>query len=299
MNQIRIVFVINIHYLCFHKKTIKSLFTFKKLLSMRKITLLLSFIVCVMFAQAQTNLLKNPSFEEWSGGKPTEWLVPANSAHASAITVSEETTLVSNGSKAFKVVTDATQNPGYQQTIPVTPGKTYTIKIDYYIVSGDGTDARIWSNFKNGSTYFSDTELGTTLLGQLKGPGGTSSYFPDVKGSWQTYTVDVVAPANATDFAFEFRTYKTTTVIWDNMFFGEKGTGTGTSNPSEDALQAFVSGKNLMIKNAVEGSKVEIYSALGSKVQTSTLEDGKVSLDNLSKGLYVVRIGKKAQKFML
>ena len=75
---------------------------------------------------------------------------------------------------------------------------------------------------------------------------------------------------------------------------------TGTSNPSSsNELSAFVSGKNLMIKNAVEGSKVEIYSALGSKVQTSTLEDGKVSLDNLSKGLYVVRIGKKAQKFML
>jgi len=73
----------------------------------------------------------------------------------------------------------------------------------------------------------------------------------------------------------------------------------GVNNPSEDALQAFVSGKNLMIQNAVAGSKVEIYSALGSKVQTSTLEDGKVSLDNLSKGLYVVRIGKKAQKFML
>lgn len=73
----------------------------------------------------------------------------------------------------------------------------------------------------------------------------------------------------------------------------------GVNSPSADALQAFVSGKNLMIKNAVEGSKVEIYSALGSKVLTSTLEDGKVSLDNLSKGLYVVRIGKKAQKFML
>ena len=83
------------------------------------------------------------------------------------------------------------------------------------------------------------------------------------------------------------------------MFFGEKGTGTGTSNPSEDALQAFVSGKNLVIKNAVNGSTVEIFSALGSKVQTSVLEDGRVSLENLSKGLYIVRIGKDTKKFML
>ena len=82
-------------------------------------------------------------------------------------------------------------------------------------------------------------------------------------------------------------------------FENSKKSNYENNNTSEDALQAFVSGKNLMIKNAVEGSKVEIYSALGSKVLTSTLEDGKVSLDNLSKGLYVVRIGKKAQKFML
>ena len=74
---------------------------------------------------------------------------------------------------------------------------------------------------------------------------------------------------------------------------------TGINDVTADALQAFVSGKNLVIKNAVNGSTVEIFSALGSKVLTSTLEDGKVSLDNLSKGLYVVRIGKKAQKFML
>lgn len=264
---------------------------------MKKITLLMAFVACIVLAQAQTNLLVNPSFETWSGGVPTGWLVPANPAHATAITVSEETTLVTNGSKAFKVVTDGTQNPGYQQTIPVTPGKTYTISIDYYIVSGDGTDARIWSNFKAGTTYFSDTDLGATLLGQLKGPGGTTSYFTDVKGSWQTYTVDVVAPANATDFAFEFRTYKTTTVIWDNMFFGERVTG--LNDLSVEPLQAVVSGKDLLVKNATDGSIVEIYSAVGSKVQSSVLENGKINLNDLSKGMYVVRVGKLAQKIML
>lgn len=265
---------------------------------MKKITLLLSFIACVAFTQAQTNLLQNPSFEEWASGKPTGWLVPANEAHASAITVTEETTLVSNGSKSFKVVTDGTQNPAYQQTIAVTPGKTYTINIDYYVVSGDGTDARIWSNFKNGDTYLSDAALGNELLGKLKGPGGTSSsYFADEKGAWKTYNVDVVAPADVTHFAFEFRSYKNSTTIWDNMFFGEKTSGFN----SIDALKfkAVVVGNDLQIKNVANGATVEIFSALGSKVQTSVLENGKVSIDNLSKGMYIVRVGKNTQKFML
>lgn len=263
---------------------------------MKKITLLLSFVACIAFTQAQ-NLLKNPSFETWADGKPTEWLVPANASHQSAITVTEETTMVNNGTKSFKVVTDGSQNPAYQQTVAVTPGKTYTIVMNYYIVDGDGTDVRIWSNFKKGDTYMSDSELGSALLEKLKGPGGTSSYFPDEKGAWKNYTVDVVAPADVTHFAFEFRSYKNTTTIWDNMFFGEKTTGFNAAEASK--FKAVVYGTDLLIKNVNNGAAVEIFSALGSKVQTSVLENGKVSLDNLSKGMYIVRVGKNTQKFML
>ena len=133
----------------------------------------------------------------------------------------------------------------------------------------------------------------------MQGSGtSTGGYFTIDNNTWGTYTTDFVAPADATDFVMEFRTYKGATVIWDKMSLVQKNS-TGTSNPSEDALQAFVSGKNLVIKNAVNGSTVEIFSALGSKVQTSVLEDGRVSLDNLSKGLYIVRIGKDTKKFML
>ncbi|MDD2994750.1 MAG: T9SS type A sorting domain-containing protein [Paludibacter sp.] len=70
---------------------------------------------------------------------------------------------------------------------------------------------------------------------------------------------------------------------------------------SIDALKfkAVVVGNDLQIKNVANGATVEIFSALGSKVQTSVLENGKVSIDNLSKGMYIVRVGKSTQKFML
>ncbi len=81
---------------------------------------------------------------------------------------------------------------------------------------------------------------------------------------------------------------------WGALF-----TTSGTSNISENTFKAIVSGKNLNVKNVANGSVVEIFSALGSKVQTSRLENGSVKLNNLSKGLYIVRVGKDAQKIML
>ena len=268
---------------------------------MKKITLLLSFIACVLVAQAQTNLLVNPGFETWTNGTaPDGWVLPVNTY----ATVSKNTTLFNEGTSSLKVTAGPVATGGtytINQLIPVTPGKTYTLSMSYYIATGDNTDARIWCNFKNGATFLTDAEMTTAgLLEKLKGPGGSAAtfYFPDVKGSWQTYTAEFVAPAGVTDFNFEFRTYKEPAVVnWDKMFFGEKTTG--LNNQYFNQLSANVSGKNLIIKNIANGSTVEIFSAIGTRVQTAVLENGKIELNNLQKGMYVVRIGKLTQKFML
>ena len=76
-------------------------------------------------------------------------------------------------------------------------------------------------------------------------------------------------------------------------------TQSGLNDLSAEALQAVVSGKDLLVKNAIDGSTVEIYSAVGSKVQSSVLENGRINLNDLSKGMYVVRVGKLTQKIML
>jgi hypothetical protein len=75
-------------------------------------------------------------------------------------------------------------------------------------------------------------------------------------------------------------------------------TSTGTSNPSVKSFSAIVSGKNLLLNNVANGSTVEIYSALGSKIQTSVIENGKVGLSNLTRGMYVVRVNNMTQKIM-
>lgn len=81
---------------------------------------------------------------------------------------------------------------------------------------------------------------------------------------------------------------------WADLF-----TASGTHNPSVNPFTVTISGKNLLVKNVAEGSTIEIFSAVGSKVQTSNVENGKVNIANLKSGMYVVRAGKSTQKIML
>jgi hypothetical protein len=266
---------------------------------MRKITLFLSLVVCVMLTQAQ-NLLTNPSFETWTDGTPAPWYVVSTSVTGSV--VSQDASIFTDGTKSFKInATGASGTVNWAQPISIVGGKTYTLNMSYYIASGDGTDARIWCNFKTGTTFMAEADLvATGLYPKLRGPGAANSsgseYFPDVKVTWQTFTTEFTAPASVDGFDFQFRTYKTAVVYWDKMSLTEKTTGINDLNVNQFA--AIVSGKNLLIKNIANGSTVEIYSALGSKIQTSVIENGKVSLNNLTRGMYVVRVNNMTQKIM-
>ena len=261
---------------------------------MKKITLLLSFIVCVVFAQAQTNLMVNGGFETWDGTTLSDWTLTT----ATGQSFSKETTIVKSGNASLKSVhtgTGGTAKIVIKTKIAVNAGETYTFSYWYYV---DPATTNLTTAFRNWGYWNNpDGSQGTFDQLNLQMGDGQAYITFDGTGQWVKRSIDVTAPTGSGTVQLELRFYKGATIYVDDITFSK--VTTGTSNPTEDALQAFVSGKNLMIKNAVEGSKVEIYSALGSKVQTSTLEDGKVSLDNLSKGLYVVRIGKKAQKFML
>lgn len=266
---------------------------------MKKITLLLAFVACALFSQAQTNLLTNPGFETWTNGTSPDGWTMGNSTYA---TVTANTTLFSEGTKSFKVTAAATNGGTYivSQIIPITPSHKYRISMDYYIENGDGTDARIWSDWCNvtgQTTTYATLSHADSLL--LFGPGGGSAYFPDVRGVWHTYTCDVVAPATGyNSFSFQFRTYKTpATVDWDNMYFADL-TSAGVISPSADVLNISLVGRNLSVSNATANT-VEIFNTVGAKVQSSKLENGSVQLNNLSQGVYVVRVGKQTAKIVL
>lgn len=198
---------------------------------MRKFTLLISMFMLALGICAQTNLVQNPGFESWADGKPSSWVVPANSSHANAITISQETTVKTEGASSMKLAINDLQNPGFQQVIPIVAGKSYIVSIDCYVVAGDGSDTRIWSSFKNATGFYATANWTAAVAADpnIQKTLQPTGYTTAENGTWVKVSAEFKAPADATDFVFEFRTYKNATVIYDNASLIETG---GSTTPS-------------------------------------------------------------------
>lgn len=174
---------------------------------MRKITFLLSFMVALGLS-AQTNLVKNPSFEsdfaDWSKGPITSYTAPTVMTGGAQ-----------NGEKYVEYKPTATT--GFYQDIPVTAGKTYKLSF-WYKATGDNTDARLWSNFKNGADEL--VYLGATAA---EDPLRTNDKYLPTATEWTEHTVEFVAPAGVVLFQLAVRAYNKSTVAYDNFSLIELG----------------------------------------------------------------------------
>lgn len=74
---------------------------------------------------------------------------------------------------------------------------------------------------------------------------------------------------------------------------------TGIESLKADILGVSLVGRNLSIKNITNGSIVDIYSTVGARIQSSILENGTIQLNNLSKGVYIVKVGNQSSKIIL
>ena len=74
----------------------------------------------------------------------------------------------------------------------------------------------------------------------------------------------------------------------------EKTSTATTEKPSFRVVE-----NKLYVSNMPNGVTVEIYNAVGAKVQSSVLTDGFVELNGITKGMYIVRIEKLTQKIIL
>ncbi|OJU53525.1 MAG: hypothetical protein BGN96_09400 [Bacteroidales bacterium 45-6] len=256
---------------------------------MRKFTLLFLFAICGILVNAQTNLLQNPSLENWTSGVPDSWTLTTGTG-----TITQEQTKVKAGNSSIKVV--ATGTYGLSQMVDLVEGKAYTISFSYFIEAGDGTDARIWTNFMSGDGKYWTMSVTDSL--NLKGPGGGSKYFADEKGVWKTYSASVVVPTGYPKLSLLVRSYNKSTVYWD-AFSVVEGNTTGISNNVKIFAQPFVSGNTLIAKDAAEGSAATLYDATGKKIRNVIIENGQASLGGLSKGFYVVKIGNTASKVLV
>ncbi|MCX7550995.1 DUF6130 family protein [Xanthomarina sp. F2636L] len=207
---------------------------------MKKIYLLLFSLLTVSFSFGQ-ELLVNGTLEGWDDpNTPTGW--------TKVEMVDQESTEVHSGTFSAKH-TGGTSDLG-QTVSGIIPGTSYTVSLWYKVDAafGDGTDARIWSYWKNGSSNLSDN------ADELRGP--LNAYFDNNGNVWTQYTTTITAPATADNFYFELRTYGSAVVYWDDLSFFQEATAVPTLGVVSPTNGSNVPGPDVSVELSVQNFNV-------------------------------------------
>jgi len=250
---------------------------------MRKFYTLVTIIAASFAANAQTNLIPNHSFENWTAGEPNDWTIsiPANGG-----TVIEETTDFQDGAKSAKITAPAgTGNVQLKLSdFAVEEGEEYTFT---YWYKDESTDARfrhwgIWRDNTNNAEVGPSTDL------------KPSGYMPDTSG-WEEVAMVVTAPTGATHFRLDFRTYKETgdsgIIFLDNISF-RKGNHLSIKENNIDGLNIFPNPANDVLNitsNSTLEKNVQLFDLTGKKVLDVTTVS-KINVSTLKAGIYVAKI---------
>lgn len=100
--------------------------------------------------------------------------------------------------------------------------------------------------------------------------------------------------------AFKYASTASGAATWEIKNVAVKTTaGTNSIGGEEgDAFSFNVVGTSLIAQGVEDGTVVDIYNLSGAKVQTSVFQANQIELNNLSKGIYVLHIGKHIQKLV-
>lgn len=243
---------------------------------MKKIFTILGVVAVAAFANAQ-NLVTNPTFDNglasWTTGPVASYTAP---------------TLVAadghNGSNSAQYQ-NATATTGFYQEFPVTAGVTYTLSF-WYKATGDGTDARIWSNYKDaaGTIIYQGIDAASD---PLRGPNNL--YLPTA-AAWTQHSVTIVAPAGVTTFQLAVRAYNNATVAAFDDFSMTSGTlAVGEVLPSKFRMIKNTFVKNDEITFGADAKDVKVYTLTGQLVKTASVKaNGTLNIAELAEGNYIV-----------
>jgi len=243
---------------------------------MKKLYTLLSVLAVAFSANAQTNLVNNPTFDNgltgWTAGFPTTYTLPTLVAADG-----------SDGANSVNYV--ATATTGFYQDVPVTAG--HTLKISFWYKStGDNTDSRIWSNYKDaaGTVIYQETANTDDPLRNNNGWLPTAS-------AWTLKEITVVAPANVVTLTLAVRAYSGGNVSFDQ--FSVEDLTLSTRDNAIAGLKVYpnpvTNGKFFISTDANTEKSVVIFDVLGKQVVNTTATES-VNVSNLKGGVYIVKI---------
>lgn len=244
---------------------------------MKKLYFLL--ILTFSFSVLGQNLVLNPTFDDglnnWTAGPSGSYTLPS--------VINGDG---SDGANSANYV--ATATTGFYQEIAITGGHDLTISF-WYKATGDNTDARIWSNYKDATNtiVYQDANTGNDPLRNNNG------YLPTAT-SWTQVTINVTAPANATIFVLAVRAYNGGTVSFDQFSVVDQTSLNTTSFNAIDGLKMYpnpLTGNILNFSsNANASMTVQVYDVLGKEVVKGNVINNTFNTGNLKAGIYIVKI---------
>jgi len=236
------------------------------------------FALAFAFTATAQNLVVNPTFNNgltgWSAGPSTSYTLPT------LVTASG-----SDGTNSANYV--ATATTGFYQDIAVTAGSSITISF-WYKATGDGTDARIWSNYKDAAGTFIYQDA-TTANDPLR---NNNSYLPTAT-AWTQVSMTVTVPTDVVTLVLAVRAYNGGTVDFD-QFSVTVGTASTKNFDAIDGLSMYpnpVSGNVLNISSTANLDKnVAIFDVLGKQVINTKVTNNTVNVSSLNAGVYIVKV---------
>lgn len=235
-------------------------------------------VLAVVTLSAQ-NLLTNPSFENdfdsWAAGPNSSYTAP------------DVVTGNSQDGDKHVAYSSAAATTGFYQVIPATEGEVYEINF-WYKASGDDTDARLWSIYRDseGAAVYTTESAAEDEFRTLNG------YLPTA-GAWTFHTAKMPAGTGSVNLEVAVRAYTGGSASFDSFAAGLEGTLMSVSDVNEFS--------NLVKMNTVvtdkltlqlpERATVNIYTMEGRLVSSNRVDNGgSVSTASLAKGVYVVTV---------
>lgn len=210
---------------------------------------------CFIFAGVAQNMITNPGFEDWTGGKPDGWF--GAETHTTGLTVAQSDIAHEGSSSCQLIVPSTTQHRRFtSKPLNVVAGQEYTVT---FWVRGSG-DVR--------TGFYS---------GQGSGVGDNYKYndYIAATGTWTQHTQTVTAPATSSEAELIFSVRSTTGdhILIDDVEMTESGDIPLIANFTADLTLAAV-GATINFTDLSTGEpRMWDWTITGPETMTSTLQN--------------------------
>lgn len=264
---------------------------------MKKIYTLLAFVVMSTSFYAQTNLIPNSGFENWTGAAPDSWFIPTTATTA----IAKSTTIKYAGESSISLAAPTTGNRTISPTTDITvkQGVTYVFS-GWYLDNSTTAKFKCWNQFRTipGATGGADT--GANAL--------QAAEFSTDSPSWQFFTGESVpntktSSANSTNLDATaaragLRVYPESTtaaggiIYFDDIMFYDKSTlSLKDIKDFDNQVKMNTVISNVLRIHMPSRATVNIYSIEGKLYSSNRVNsDEAINTQSLAKGIYLVTI---------